>query len=93
MEYEPILQMGIDKMIPRFVYQKPFTVKFPHKCKWQNGFNADKKGGLVWYEERSKTNKVLVLGCTNVAQEGRIASAFGYTPPYSRLKYAPLRHG
>jgi hypothetical protein len=29
MEKEPILQMGSDKMIPRHVYDKPFTIRFP----------------------------------------------------------------
>jgi hypothetical protein len=24
---------------------------------WQNGFNPDNKGGLVWYTDVSKTNK------------------------------------
>lgn len=30
MEHEPILQMGTDKMIPRYVYHKLFTVRFPN---------------------------------------------------------------
>jgi hypothetical protein len=34
MEHEPILQMGTDMMIPRYVYHKPFMVKFPDKCHW-----------------------------------------------------------
>jgi hypothetical protein len=29
MEKEPILQMGSDKIIPRHVYVKPFTIRFP----------------------------------------------------------------
>ena len=44
-----ILQMGPDKMLPRYAYHKPFTVKFPDKYEWQNGFNPDhtqkKRGG------------------------------------------------
>jgi hypothetical protein len=31
MEKEPILQMGSDKMILRYVYEKPFTVRFPDR--------------------------------------------------------------
>ena len=31
MEHKPILQMGSDKMIPKYAYHKPFTVKFPDK--------------------------------------------------------------
>jgi len=54
--------MGSDMMLPRKAYHKPFTVKFPDKCKWQNRFNADDSGGLVWYTDRSKTNKGTVAG-------------------------------
>jgi hypothetical protein len=32
MEYEPVLQMGADRMIWRYVYHEPFTAKFPDKC-------------------------------------------------------------
>jgi len=35
-------------------------VKFPDKCEWQNGFNPDIKGGVVWFTNGSKT---LLLGC------------------------------
>jgi hypothetical protein len=44
-------------MILRYAYHKPLTVKFPAICEWQNGLNPDNKGGLVWYMDRSKTNK------------------------------------
>jgi hypothetical protein len=57
MEHEPILQTGSDSMLPRYAYHKPFTVKFPEKYKWQNRFNQDNRGGLVWYTDGSKTNK------------------------------------
>jgi hypothetical protein len=56
-ERERILQMQSDKMLPRYAYHKPFTVKFPDKCEWWNGFNPDNKEGLVWYTDWSKTNK------------------------------------
>ena len=57
MEHELILLMGIDKMIMRYTYHKPFTVQLPKKHKWQNGFHPDNKGGLVWYMDWSKTNQ------------------------------------
>jgi hypothetical protein len=57
MEHEPILQMRSDRILPRYAYHKPFTVKFPDKCDWQNRFNPDNKGGLAWYTDGSKTNK------------------------------------
>jgi hypothetical protein len=57
LDYELMLQMGSDKTLPRSAYHKPFTVKFPDKCEWQNGFNPDNKGGQIWYSDRSETNK------------------------------------
>jgi hypothetical protein len=56
MEDEPKLQMMTDRVTPRYAYHKPFTVKFPGRCEWQNGFKPDTKG-LVLYTDRSKTNK------------------------------------
>jgi hypothetical protein len=53
MEHKPILQRRTDKI-------KSFTVKFPDKCEGQNGLNPIIKGvwsDLVWYMNRSKTNK------------------------------------
>jgi hypothetical protein len=52
-EEQLILQMGSDRMLLRYAYHKPFTIKFPDKCEWQNGFNPDKEG--AW--SRSKTHK------------------------------------
>ena len=54
---ELIPQMGSERMLLRFVYHKPFMVKFPDKCEWQNGFNPDNKGRLVWYIDGFKTSK------------------------------------
>ena len=56
MEQDPILQMGSHRMLLRYAYQKPFKVKLPNKCEWQNKFKPDNKGGLVWYTDRPKTN-------------------------------------
>jgi hypothetical protein len=56
MDDEPILQMKTDRVTPRYAYHKPFTVKFPDRCEWQNGFKPDIIGGLVWYTDRSKIN-------------------------------------
>jgi len=44
-------------MKKRYAYHKPFTVKFPDKCEWQNTFQPDIKGGPVYYMDGSKTNK------------------------------------
>jgi hypothetical protein len=47
--------MGSDKMIPRHVDEKPFTIRFPDRSEWNRGFQPDKKGGLIWYRYGSKT--------------------------------------
>jgi ribonuclease HI len=57
MKKEPFLQMGSDKMIPRHVYDKPFTIRFPHRSEWKEGFQPDRKGRQIWYTDGSKTNK------------------------------------
>jgi hypothetical protein len=43
-------------MILRYAYHQPFKIQLPNKHEWQNGFNSDNKGGLVWYMDRFKTN-------------------------------------
>jgi len=80
MEHEPILQMGTYKMKQRYAYHKPFTVKFPDKCEWQNKFQPDIKGAWsdTWMGPRPI--KALVLECTNGAQKGGITSALGSKP-------------
>jgi hypothetical protein len=47
MEKEPILLMGSDKMIPKHVYDKPFTIRFPDRSEWREGFQPDRNGGLI----------------------------------------------
>jgi hypothetical protein len=42
-------------LIPRYAYHKPLTVKLPDKCEWQNGFEPNIEGGLVWYTDELKT--------------------------------------
>jgi hypothetical protein len=66
-EHEPIVQKRSDRMMLRYAYYKPFTVKFPAKCKQQNGLNPDNNGGLVWYWTGPRPIKALVLGCTDGA--------------------------
>jgi hypothetical protein len=36
--------MGYDKMIPRHVYDKPFTIRFPDTGEWKTGFNPTERG-------------------------------------------------
>jgi ribonuclease HI len=77
MESEPILQMRSDKMTPRHVYEKPFIIRFP----------ADKKGGLIWYTDGSKTKKALGLGCTATKRE-KSFSLGRYTTVFQAEVYA-----
>jgi hypothetical protein len=37
-ETEPTLQMGTDKMVPRNVYVKSFTIRLPDRREWKKGF-------------------------------------------------------
>jgi hypothetical protein len=54
---EPMLQMGSHKMIPRHVYDKTFTIRFPDRREWKEGFQPDRREGLIWYTDGCKTNK------------------------------------
>jgi hypothetical protein len=45
MKKESILLMGSDKMIPKHVYDKPFTIRFPDRSEWKEGFNLTERGG------------------------------------------------
>jgi hypothetical protein len=72
MQHEPILEMGSDRMLPRYVrvYHRPFTVKFPDKCEWQNGFNPDNKGAWSGTQTGPRSIKVPVLVCIDAARKG-----------------------
>jgi arginine decarboxylase-like protein len=48
MKEESILQMGFDKMIPRQVYDKPFTIDYPIKVNRKRAFNPTEGWGLIW---------------------------------------------
>jgi hypothetical protein len=49
--------MGSDRILPRYAFHKPFIVKFPDRCEWQNRFNPENNTGVVWYTDRSKISK------------------------------------
>jgi hypothetical protein len=44
-------------MIPRNVCDEPFTIRFPDRSEWKEGFQPDRKEGIIWYTDGSKTNK------------------------------------
>jgi hypothetical protein len=54
---EPILQMGTDKITPRYAFHKPFTVRLPDRSDWDRGTVPIGKRGLIWYTDGSKTNE------------------------------------
>jgi len=56
------LLMGTDNMILRYAHHKPFKVHISNKHEWQNGFNTENKGDLVWYMDGSKTNEFTCAG-------------------------------
>jgi hypothetical protein len=66
MKKEPILQMGSDKMILRHVYDKLFTIRFPDRSEWKEGFQPDRKGIQIV----PRQIKALELGCTAMKQGG-----------------------
>jgi hypothetical protein len=92
MEHDPILQMGSDMMLPRYAYHKPFIVKFPDEREWQNGFNPDNKGGLVWYTNRFKTNKGTGAGVYRWGLRRGHSISLGLHTTVFQVKYMPLRH-
>jgi hypothetical protein len=49
--------MGSDKIIPRHVYDKPFMIRFLDRSEWKEGFQPDRKRGLIWNTDGSKTQK------------------------------------
>jgi hypothetical protein len=44
MEREPILQMRSDKMTPKYVYDKPFTIRISDRREWKEGFQPTERG-------------------------------------------------
>jgi hypothetical protein len=54
---ESILQMGTDKMTPRYAFHKPFMVRLPDRSEWDRGIVPIGKRGLIWYTDGSKTNE------------------------------------
>jgi hypothetical protein len=77
MKKEPILQMGSDKMIPRNVYEKPFMIRLLDRSEWKEGFQADRKGGVIWYTDGSKTSKGTGAGVYCYGTRRRLSFSLG----------------
>jgi hypothetical protein len=82
---------GSDEIILRYVYDKPFTIRFPDRSERKEQFEPDRKGGLTWYTDGSKT-KALELGCIAMVQGENLVLTLGSAVQYSRRKSMPLRH-
>ena len=89
-KHEPILQWGLtgcyQDMYISHSWSRSLTSVNGRKGSTQTT-KRDWSG--IWTGTRSI--KVLVLGCTDGAQEAGTASVLGSTPWYSRLQYIPLR--
>jgi hypothetical protein len=74
MQVEPVLQIGTDRMIPRHVYDKIFTARFPDRSEWKDGFQPDRLGRLLWCTDGCETN-ALGLECMAMVQ-GKYTTVF-----------------
>jgi ribonuclease HI len=88
MKEEPIVQMGADEIIPRHVYDGPFTVRFPDRNEWKDGFQPNRKGGLVWDTDDSKTNKGTGAGVYGYGTRKKLSLSLGkYTTLFQAEVY------
>jgi hypothetical protein len=56
-----------------YAYHKPFTVKFPDKCEWQNRSTQRTMGVWSGTQMGPRPIKAVVLGCVDGAREGGTA--------------------
>jgi hypothetical protein len=81
--------MGTDKMVPRNVYEKLFTIILPDRSEWKKGFEPDKTRGLIWYTDGSKTNKGTGAGVYCYGTRLRRSFSLGrYTTVFQAEVYA-----
>jgi hypothetical protein len=67
---EPIYRWGTDKMIPRHVYNKPFTLRLPERNEW-------KVGGLIRYTDGCKTNNGTGIGVCGYVTRQKLGFSIG----------------
>lgn len=87
-EEEFILQMQADKIISRYVYNKPFMIRFLDKGKWASALQPHRNRGLIYSTDGCKTNESIGAGKRDMAQ--RISLTSAWTAYHSM--YMPLRH-
>jgi hypothetical protein len=81
--------MGSDRMQPRHVYEKSFTVRFPDRSEWREGFKSDRKRGLILYTDGSKTDKGTGTGVYCNGTSWKLSFGLGqYTTVFQAEVYA-----
>jgi ribonuclease HI len=86
---EPILQMGTDKMITRYIFHKPFTVKLTNRSEWDRGLVPIQQGGLIGYTDGSKTNEGTGAGVYGHGMRQKFSFSLGrYTKVFQAEVYA-----
>jgi hypothetical protein len=80
--------MGIDKVIPRHAYDRPFTVGFPDRGEWKDMFQPNRKQGLIWYTDGSKTCKGTGAGVFGYGTRRKLSFSLGkYTTVFQAEVY------
>jgi hypothetical protein len=68
---------------------KPFMIRFSDRSKWKEGFQSDRKGGLIWYTDGSKTNKGIGAGVYSHDTRRKLSFSLGqYTAVFQAEVYA-----
>jgi hypothetical protein len=76
------------KMIPRYAYDKSFTVRFPDRCEQKDGLRTDRKVGLIWYTGCSKTSKGTGAGVYGYGTRWKVSfSLEQYTTEFQAEEY------
>jgi ribonuclease HI len=64
-------------------------IGFPDRSEWKQGFQPDKKGGLIWYTDGSKTNNDTGGGVYCHGTRQKLSFSFGqYTTVFQAEVYA-----
>jgi hypothetical protein len=64
-------------------------VRFPDRSEWKDEFHLDRKGGLIWYTDGSKTNKGTGAGVYGYGTRMKLSFSLGkYTTVFQAEVYA-----
>jgi hypothetical protein len=86
---ELILQMGTDKMTPRYSFHKPFAVRLPDRSQWDKGIIPLGKRGLTSYTDGSKMNEGANAGVYGQGMRQRFSFNLGrYATVFQAEVYA-----